>query len=319
MSSAYSPAQTKAYLDYIGLPEPCRQKQNEPNLAFLSDLHTHTLSTIPYENLSFHYSDKHTNSLDPQEIFRKIVLDRRGRGGYCMEISILYNHILRGLGFTVYTAGVKIKRREKGIPSGDFVGWVHIVNIVTLPDGTKWMVDVAFGGDGATKPVPLVENHVLQNLGTQEIRLMREHIPAQVDRRPETKMWVYQYRNSTVQPWNSFYAFYEVEFTEADYKVMNWFTGYSPDSPQTWGLLAIKFLRRRKESDENACEYEVCGKRMLVDNVVKENLGGRTQVVETCASEDERVAALKKWFGIELTDEERRGIAGWRTEIRPTS
>jgi hypothetical protein len=88
MSSAYSPAQTKAYLDYIGLPES-RQTQNEQSLAFLTDLHTHTLSTVPYENLSFHYSEKHTNSLDPQEIFRKIVLDRRGRGGYCMEISIL--------------------------------------------------------------------------------------------------------------------------------------------------------------------------------------------------------------------------------------
>ena len=316
MSSAYSPDQTKAYLDYIGLPLS-RQKQNEPTLAFLSDLHTHTLSTVPYENLSFHYSDKHTNSLHPQEIFRKIVLDRRGRGGYCMEISILYNHILRSLGFAVYTAGVKIRRREGGIPSGEFVGWVHIVNIVTLPDGSKWMVDVAFGGDGATKPMPLVEGHVLQNLGTQEIRLVKDHIPAQVDRRPETKMWVYQYRNSDVQAWSSFYAFYEVEFTEADYKVMNWFTGHSPDSPQTWGLLVIKFLRRRKQGDENA--YEVCGKRILVDGVVKENLGGKTRVVETCASEDDRVAALGRWFGIELTEEERRGIVGWRTELRSPS
>ena len=121
MSSAYSPAQTKAYLDYIGLPES-RQTQDEPSLAFLTDLHTHTLSTVPYENLSFHYSEHHKNSLDPQEIFRKIVLDRRGRGGYCMEISILYNHILRSLGFTVYTAGVKIIRREDGRPRGTFVG-----------------------------------------------------------------------------------------------------------------------------------------------------------------------------------------------------
>ena len=316
MSSAYSPAQTKAYLDYIGLPES-RQTQDEPSLAFLTDLHTHTLSTVPYENLSFHYSEHHKNSLDPQEIFRKIVLDRRGRGGYCMEISILYNHILRSLGFTVYTAGVKIRRREDGRPSGTFVGWVHIVNIVTLPDGTKWMVDVAFGGDGATKPMPLVENEILRNLGTQEIRLVKDHIPAQVDRRLETRMWIYQYRNSSEQAWNSFYAFYEAEFTEADYKVMNWFTGHSPDSPQTWGLLVIKFLRRLQEGSEDS--YEVFGKRMLVDGVVKENLGGKTQVVETCTTEDDRIAALGGWFGIELTEVERKGIGGWRTELRLTS
>jgi arylamine N-acetyltransferase len=289
MSSAYSPAQTKAYLDYIGLPES-RQTQDEPSLAFLTDLHTHTLSTVPYENLSFHYSEHHKNSLDPQEIFRKIVLDRRGRGGYCMEISILYNHILRSLGFTVYTAGVKIRRREDGRPSGTFVGWVHIVNIVTLPDGTKWMV---------------------------EIRLVKDHIPAQVDRRLETRMWIYQYRNSSEQAWNSFYAFYEAEFTEADYKVMNWFTGHSPDSPQTWGLLVIKFLRRLQEGSEDS--YEVFGKRMLVDGVVKENLGGKTQVVETCTTEDDRIAALRGWFGIELTEVERKGIVGWRTELRFTS
>jgi arylamine N-acetyltransferase len=316
MASAYSPDQTKAFLDYIGLPEP-RQKQNTPSLALLTDLHTHTLSTVPYENLSFHYSKHHKNSLDPQEIFRKIVLGRRGRGGYCMEISILYNHILRSLGFTVYTAGVKIRRRENGLPSGAYVGWVHIVNIVTLSDGTKWMVDVAFGGDGATKPMPLVENNVLQNLGTQEIRLVKDHIPAQVDRRPETRMWVYQYRNSAVQDWNSFYAFYEVEFTEADYKVMNWFTGHSPDSPQTWGLLVIKFLRRPKEGSDGS--YEVFGKRMLVDGVVKENLGGKTQVVEMCTTEGDRIAVLRRWFDIELTEEERRGIVGWKTEMRPSS
>ena len=315
MSSAYSADQTKAYLDYIGLPKP-HQNSPEPNLSLLTDLHTHTLSSVPYENLSLHYSETHTNSLDPQGIFRKIVLDRRGRGGYCMEISILYNHILRSLGFAVYTAGVKIRRRHNDAPSGDFVGWVHIVNIVTLPDGSKWMVDVAFGGDGATGPVPLVEGRVMRNLGTQEIRLVREHIPAQVDRRPETRMWVYQYRNSALRGWNSFYAFNEVEFTEADFKVTNWFTGHSPDSPQTWGVLVIKFLRRCQEGSESA--YEVFGKRMLVDGVVKENLGGKTQVVETCTCEDDRVAALRRWFDIELTEEERRGIVGWKSELRPS-
>lgn len=38
----------------------------------------------------------------------------------------------------------------------NFLCKVHIVNLVTLPDGTKWMTDVGFGGDGATKPMPLV-------------------------------------------------------------------------------------------------------------------------------------------------------------------
>jgi hypothetical protein len=98
--------------------------------------------------------------------------------------------------------------------------------------------------------------------------------------------------------------------------VMNWFTGHSPDSPQTWGLLVIKFLRRCKDGDESA--YEVYGKRMLVDGVVKENICGKTLVVETCATEDARITALRRWFGIELTEEERRGILGWKTQLRPS-
>ncbi|TLD04205.1 arylamine N-acetyltransferase 2, partial [Venturia nashicola] len=217
------------------------------------------------------------------------------------------------LGFKVYTAGVKIRRRENGRPHGPYVGWVHIVNIVELSDGSKWMCDVAFGGDGATKPLPLQGNQVTVNMGTQEVRLIKDHIPAQVDRSPHTKMWIYQYRNSPVQDWNSFYAFYEVEFTAEDYGVMNWYTGHSPESPQVSGVLVIKFLRRQKEGGDSGSG--ICGKRMLVGEVVKENLGGKTNVVEACHIEDDRIAALQRWFGLELTEAERRGIVGWTTEL----
>ncbi|KAM0720142.1 hypothetical protein Q7P37_004278 [Cladosporium fusiforme] len=314
MASAYSSEQVSAFLDHISIPQKYRQGDAiKPDLAFLTSLHTHTLSTVPYENLSLHYSKAHANSLNPQDLFRKIVLDGRGRGGYCMEIAILYNHILRALGFDVYTAGVKIRRRQGGVPGGEYVGWVHVVNIITFADGTKWMVDVGFGGDGATKPIPLIEGRVSHNMGTQENRLIKDHIPPQVNRRPETKMWIYQYRNSPEQPWNSFYAFYEAEFTEADYGVMNWYTGYSPESPQLSGVLVIKFLRRHKADGDG--EDEVFGKRMLVDDVVKENLGGKTRIVQTCLDEYSRVAALRDWFDIELTEDEKEGIKGWQTEL----
>jgi arylamine N-acetyltransferase len=211
MASAYSPEQIETFLDYIGIPEQHpRQHDPELNLKFLTNLHVHTLSAIPYENLSLHYNGEHTNTLNPEKLYQKIVLDGRGRGGYCMEISLLFNHILRGLGFDVYTAGVKIRRRQNGIPDGPYTGHVHIVNIVTLSDGSKWMCDVAFGGDGATKPLQLLEDEITHNMGTQDIRLVKDHIPAQVDRRLQTKMWIYQYRNSSTQAWNSFYAFHEV-------------------------------------------------------------------------------------------------------------
>lgn len=176
------------------------------------------------------------------------------------------------------------------------------------------MLDVGFGGDGATKPVPL-NGETLHNMGTQEIRLINDHIPDQVDREERTKLWIYQYRNYKEQPWNSFYAFPPFEFLEADYEIMNWYTSASPKSFQTFTCLVIKFLKRQVEGGEDG-EEEVYGKRMLVNGVVKENLGGKTQVVKDCKTEDERIEALREWFGISFTDEEKAGIVGHVTELK---
>ena len=191
----------------------------------------------------------------------------------------------------------------------------HIVNIVTLPSGEKYMLDVGFGGDGATKPLPLIHGHALHNMGTQEIRLIRDHIPLQTYRTDSTRLWIYQYRNNADLEWNSFYAFAEFEFFHDDFEVMNWYTGCSPESFQKKIPMVVRFLRKRKEGAEEWNE-EVYGKRMLVHGVVKENLGGRTSVVKECVTEDERVDALKEWFGITFSEVERNGIRGHFTELK---
>lgn len=183
----------------------------------------------------------------------------------------------------------------------------HIVNIVTLPSGSKYMIDVGFGGDGATKPIPMIPGQAVQNLGAQEVRLVRDHIPNQLVRTEETKLWIYQYRNSHDSDWNSFYAFSESEFLESDFVIMNWYTSTSPNSFQRFCMLVVKFLRQKK-GDGN--EEEIYGKRMLVEGIVKENLGGKTKVVQECKSEGKRVKALEYWFGIRLSREEERGIRG---------
>ncbi|KPM37275.1 hypothetical protein AK830_g9294 [Neonectria ditissima] len=248
--------------------------------------------------------------LDPQHLFRKIVTDNRGRGGFCMEIAILYNHVLRAAGFDAYTAGVRTRGRLEGVPQGDYPGWNHIINVVTLPDGSKYHADVAFGGDGALFPMPLVDGLVHQNLGTQQIRLVRDWIPHQVHRTEESKLWIYQYRNGADRDWNSFYSFPGIEFYTLDWGVVNFWIGNHPSSHQRVNLLVIKFLRRPKQSGGDEEEYEIYGKRMLVNGVVKENLGGRTHVITECKSETERLQALENYFSILLDREEEEGIRG---------
>jgi arylamine N-acetyltransferase len=188
---------------------------------------------------------------------------------------------------------------------------VHIVNIVTLPSGEKWMLDVGFGGDGATKPLPLISEHVTQNLGTQEIRLLHSTIPSQMDQ--SQKLWIYQYRNGKDMEWNSFYAFPETEFLPADFEVMSFYTSQSMGETnfQTRTVLIVRFLRAQGEGGEE----EIIGKAMLVNEVVKRNDGGKTKLVMTCKTEEERVKALKEHFDILLTEDEVNGIKGRKVEL----
>ena len=317
--SVFSEDQIVSFLKHIGLSSLLQQQRFSGNAAqdlhFLQQLHTHTIAAIPYENLWLHYNPTHTNNIKPQETFNSVITNRRGRGGYCFQVSIFFNHMLRGLGFPAYLAPVRIRHRLDGVPQGDYSGWVHLVNLISLADGTKWALDVGFGGDGPTAPMQLAHDYPKTNLGSQEVRLWHDWIPAQLHRTEGTKLWIYQYRNGPEHVWNSFYAFSEEEAIEADFQNLNWYTGSHPESFQTFTCIIVKFLRRAK-SDVRDSDQEIYGKRMLVNGVVKENLGGRTTVVEDCMTEEQRLHALEKWFGIMLTEEEKAGIRGWVTELR---
>lgn len=333
MTSPYTPSQLSAYLSQIGLPKKYWPSSNPTrNLQMLTALHTHAISTHPYENLSLHYTPSISVSLNPQDIYRKFMSN--GRGGYCFEHGIFFNHILRAMGFSAHMAGVRIRMRVEGVPVGDYSGWFvllsqkhhpptiwlmvifrrHVVNIITLPSGQQYITDVGFGGDGPIKPLPLINNHITTNIGSQQLRLIHSHIPSQTLLDGENKMWIYQYRNSPTVPWNSFYAFPStLEFFAADLEILSYFISHSPESFQTYRLLVVKFLRTEPEGGEE--DAKIHAKIMLVGDLVKLNTGGRTSVIQTCRTEEERVEALKKHFGIELSEEERLGIRGRVTEL----
>lgn len=82
MTAAYTPAQISQFLSRINIPPKYHLEAKPPrDLAFLSALHSYTISAIPYENLALHYSTARDISLDLQAIFEKIVLDGRGCEG----------------------------------------------------------------------------------------------------------------------------------------------------------------------------------------------------------------------------------------------
>ena len=118
---AYSSEQLQAYFALIGLPKQFWPAAQPPSdLTLLTALHVYTISTIPYENVSLHYSPTREISLDPQRIYAKFT--RNGRGGYCFEHGIFFNHVLRAMGFSAYLSAVRIRLRVDGVPVGEYTG-----------------------------------------------------------------------------------------------------------------------------------------------------------------------------------------------------
>ncbi|OQE04270.1 hypothetical protein PENSOL_c001G05273 [Penicillium solitum] len=220
LASAYTPALLTKYLNYIALPDQYAQYINQPE-AFpkteeaLKDLFRCQITRFPYDNLTCHYSATQLAEIQPEKIYTKVIggsesNPRSCRGGYCLEMGIFFHHILHRLGFPVYMTGGRSRDRIDGIPQGEFRGWAHIVNIVRLSSGVQYHLDVAFGGDGPTSPLPLISGQVTKNLGPQELRLIYDNIPKQA--RKEQNVRIYQYRNAADKPWNSYYSFAELEF-----------------------------------------------------------------------------------------------------------
>ena len=318
ITSAFSQAHVDAFYDYIDFPAALRLHRSleDPakDIHFLTQLHVCMIAAVPYDNLWLHYDPTHRVDITALGNFDKIVTQARGRGSYCMGNHILLNHILRFLKFPAYLGPARTRPRVNSIPQGEFPGWIHLVNIITLSDGQTWTMDVGFGGDGPTKPMPLIHDKPQVNLGGQEVRLVYDWIPTQLHRTEASKLWIYEYRNGKDKEWNSFYAFSETEAMEADFHVINHFTGTAPDSHQTVTQLLVKFLRQEKT--DGSGDQEIYGKRMLVNEIVKENLGGKTNIVKECRTEEDRIRVLKEWFGITLTTKEREAIRGWATELK---
>lgn len=181
-----------------------------------------------------------------------------------------------------------------------------MVNIVTLDDGKKYMLDVGFGGTGPIRPLLLdAEHSTTQGIEPAEIRLVKRNIPQNSD--PHQRLWVYEHRNDPQSEWLAMYCFTELEFLPQDYEMMNFWTS---QSRKTWFTYRIVVVQMGME------EGKVVGTLMLVGGDLKRRVRGETEHLKTCTNEAQRVEALSEWFGIEFSDHEKAGIKGMVTELR---
>lgn len=91
-----------------------KQVKTSP-LATLARLQRAHMCHVPFESITLHYSTHRILSIDPEDLFDKIVVNNRG--GYCMEVNTFLATVLRSLGYTLISAGGRV---SAGFP---YKGW----------------------------------------------------------------------------------------------------------------------------------------------------------------------------------------------------
>ncbi|KAL9086322.1 MAG: hypothetical protein Q9159_004222 [Coniocarpon cinnabarinum] len=320
----YTAAQLHAYYERISLPRPWRLEPGKDSrtaaqdprrgLKFLTALQQSQLVSVPFENLSFHYSTQRTVSIDPLDIYEKIIGRGQGRGGHCMEANGLFGTVLRSLGFDVYPVCGRVNASASSSEIGrhpQFRGWNHMLHIVTFGT-TRYVVDVGFGFPEMTRPLALDQSSTtpVTIVASQLGRLRRDFIPHTIRQSgSEQLLWIYETRNALADDnlWIPSYCFTELEFLPADFKMMNFFVCNSLDLFFHTDVICFRYL---SEDDEIVGSAHLSNQRL---RIYKRG----TKLVDTILqTECDRVRALAKHFNVDFTDEEQTAIESHRTEIR---
>ncbi|KAL4788184.1 hypothetical protein BJX76DRAFT_345057 [Aspergillus varians] len=273
MTSTYAPDQLEAYLQRIAYPnasskpghtrlQQLQRSIQEDALATLAELQRRHLGSIPWGNSALHYSQHHTISTHPSAVFEKLVVRRLD--GYCMENTSLLYVVLRSLGYRVYPSAARVSSAATDPKNaGPEISYTSLYKYMVCDDcrygGILLMlyvitnihpqVDVGFGNNCPTRPLPLEENAMAVNIAPAEMRLTKESLPEAVDQ--SQTFWIYQIRFNAESKWVPLYAFSEVEFLPQDFAMMNFQTSQMPSSWFTQTVLCVSHIL-----DETGSELE---------------------------------------------------------------
>jgi arylamine N-acetyltransferase len=296
--------QLSKYFDRLKISNDKRQYDvtrliEQDALDYLKLLQKHHLAAVPFENLTLHYSTHRQVSVHPQDLFKKIIADNNGRGGYCMENNCLFGTLLHTLGFNIYSGGARVWAVDS------WTGWSHMVNLVTI-GGTKYHVDVGFGSEGPVVPMPLEADTVQPHIKPAVARLQWRNIADNTD--PSQRLWVYEHRRDEDTEWETKYCYTELEFQPCDYNIMNYYTSTSHKTFFTRMIVIDK-----KTLDENG---EYSGSLVVAGNTLKRRIHGVKEEEFEFETEKERLDALEKYFGIRFGEAERDGINGLASQLK---
>jgi N-hydroxyarylamine O-acetyltransferase len=210
-----------AYLERIGHDGP-----RMPTLATLRALVAAHVASIPFENIDVLLEEP--IRLDVPALELKLVQQRRG--GYCFEQNTLFASVLGELGFEVVGLAARVLLAAGDTPAPPRS---HMLLRVAA-DGQAWLVDVGFGRQSPTAPLPM----------RSDVALPTSHDTYRLA--PHSHGLTLQARANDA--WQALYRFTGERQEAVDYEVANFYVSQNPKSPFRQLLMMSRVVREGRHS-----------------------------------------------------------------------
>jgi len=236
--------------------------QRDVSVETLRGLHSAHVHNVPFENLDIHLG--RPLSLDPADLFRKIVTDRRG--GYCYEVNSFFAFALRAFGFSVKCLLARVLYGFANLRPRS-----HQLLLVNL-ENEPWIADVGFGSCCLREPLRL-QPGIISEQGPDSFRLGSEDGQ------------YYRLEAMLAGRWQDLYGFTLEPFDLVDYVPFNYWNSTSPH---------VRFTQQK------LCTIPTRdGRIVAVDREFKIHGRHGTQTI-TATTDEEYRDLLRGHFGLEI-------------------
>ncbi|KAL1445938.1 hypothetical protein MTO96_028986 [Rhipicephalus appendiculatus] len=255
---------TESYLEYLKAAKP-----TAPTLDYLNRLIKVHLERVTFENLDVLLERR--VSLDAEAVFGKVT--GRGRGGYCFELNSLFGRLLLALGYSLRLRAARMRLRTPDT-STERKRLSHMVLLVELGDGDRYIVDVGVAHCGLYQALPVAGDatpfrvRILDALSTFEVAVPTGD-----------------------GGWKALYVVEPYDFDWLDFGTLNWYTSTHPDS----SVRNMLFVGRRSPRGDGSWL------RLMNDRFVRWSPTRGVVEKRLMKDENEILDILRDEFGLNLS------------------